>query len=180
MGNADEMLADPASLEAFANNPPRLQSLFAVIREIAAAERQALGAERLAWLGNLHRVQMHGLMALVHASPESTWRAPASDASDAELEAAYSSLARPVVIYGHIHRAYVRKLPAMTVANTGSVSLTYDGDARASYLLLDDSDVTIRRVEYDMEKELTLLANCGLPHSDWITKLLRTGAFQMP
>ena len=40
----------------------------------------------------------------------------------------------------------------MTVANTGSVSLSYDGDRRAAYLLLDDSTPTIRRVEYDVRK----------------------------
>jgi predicted phosphodiesterase len=180
MGNTDEMLASPESLEDFANNPPRLQSLFGAIRELAAAERDALGADRLAWLGNLPRVQMHGPMALVHASPESAWRGPSFDAGDAELESVYSSLARPVVVYGHIHRAYIREMPGLTVANSGSISLTYDSDPGASYLLLDDSEVTIRRVEYDLEKELALLAHCGLPHADWISKILRSRAFQMP
>ena len=47
-------------------------------------------------------------------------------------------------------------------------------------LLLDDLEPTIRRVEYDLDKELEALARCGLPHSDWIAKTLESGRPQMP
>jgi hypothetical protein len=67
----------------------------------------------------------------------------------------------------------------MIVANTGSVSLSYDGDRRAAYLLLDDSQPTIRRVEYDVESELKALSSCGLPHSEWVVKTLETARPQM-
>jgi len=68
----------------------------------------------------------------------------------------------------------------MLVINTGSVSLSYDGDRRAAYLLLDDSEATIRRVEYDVDREIRALAGCGLPHSDWIAKTIESGRPQMP
>jgi diadenosine tetraphosphatase ApaH/serine/threonine PP2A family protein phosphatase len=68
----------------------------------------------------------------------------------------------------------------MTVANTGSVSLSYDGDRRAAYLLLDESKPAIRRVEYDVDREIRALSNCGSPHTDWIAKILACGCFQMP
>ncbi len=68
----------------------------------------------------------------------------------------------------------------MIVANTGSVSLSYDGDHRASYLLLNDFNPEIRRVEYDLDKELRLLAGSGLPHADWVAKILRSAGPQMP
>ena len=84
VGNTDEMLFRPASLTEFASQSPKLQPLFAVIEEMAAATREALGEERLAWLSALPRMQTHGPMALVHASPESPWRAPAHTAGDAE------------------------------------------------------------------------------------------------
>jgi hypothetical protein len=66
------------------------------------------------------------------------------------------------------------------VANTGSVSLSYDGDPRAGYLLLDGSTPSIRRVEYDVDRELKALSTCGLPHADWIAKTLASGRPQMP
>jgi predicted phosphodiesterase len=151
VGNTDEMLFAPESLQEFASQSPKLQPLFAAIEEMAAATREALGEERLAWLRGLPRVQMHGPMALVHASPESLWRAPAPEAGDAELESVYAPLGQPVAIYGHIHRSYIRNVSGMTVANTGSVSLSYDSrrpPRRISAVLLDESRCPIRRVEY--------------------------------
>jgi diadenosine tetraphosphatase ApaH/serine/threonine PP2A family protein phosphatase len=68
----------------------------------------------------------------------------------------------------------------MIVANTGSVSLSYDGDRRAAYLLLDDSEPAIRRVEYDLDTELRALSVCSIPHSDWIAKTLVSARPQMP
>ena len=190
VGNTDEMLFSPESLTEFAKRSPKLQPLFAAIEEMAVATRAALGEERLAWLRCLPRIQIHDPMALVHASPESLWRAPAPEATDAELESIYGPLGQPIVIYGHIHRSYIRSVSRMTVpgmsvpeiivANTGSVSLSYDGDRRAAYLLLDESKPAIRRVEYDLDKELKALSGCGLPHADWVAKILESGCPQMP
>jgi hypothetical protein len=53
---------------------------------------EVLGSEKLAWLRSLPHEQIHGPLALVHASPGSLWRAPAPEASDAELESVYSRL----------------------------------------------------------------------------------------
>ncbi|PYT16049.1 MAG: metallophosphoesterase, partial [Acidobacteria bacterium] len=87
--------------------------------------------------------------------------------------------------YGHIHRSFIRSVPCsqgaeMLVANTGSVSLSYDGDCRAAYLLLDEWQPSLRRVEYDVDKELKALSTCGLPHADWVAKTLRSASPQMP
>lgn len=180
VGNTDEMLFRPQSLEDFAGQSPNLQPFLPTIRDMAAAAREALGEERLAWLGGLPRIQFHNPMALVHASPESPWRAPAPEASDAELQSVYGPLGQPIAVHAHVHRSYIRNVSGMIVANTGSVSLSYDGDPRASYLLLDESKPAVRRVEYDVDNELKTLSGCGIPHSDWIAKMLTSGNFQMP
>jgi hypothetical protein len=180
VGNTDEMLAMPETLEEFASQSKAPPALWSAIREIAAATRDVLGEERLAWLGALAKIQMQGEIALVHASPESRWKAPGPEADDAELEKVYGPLGVSVAVYGHVHRSFIRRVSGLTVVNTGSVSLSYDGDRRASYLLLDDLEPTIRRVEYDVEKELKALSLCGLPHSDWVAKTLESGGPQMP
>ncbi|MGB8522827.1 MAG: metallophosphoesterase family protein [Candidatus Acidiferrales bacterium] len=181
VGNTDEMLFQPESLHDFAKQqPPKLHALFAALEEMAAATRESLGAERLAWLRSLPRVQFHGSMSLVHASPESLWRALAPEATDAELESVFSPLGRPIAIYAHIHRSFIRSVSGMIVANTGSVSLSYDGDRRASYLLLHDAKPQIRRVEYDLDRELKSLAASDLPHADWLAKTLATATPQIP
>ncbi len=185
VGNTDEMLFRPESLEEFAGQSSAPPSLWTAIRQMAAATRAMLGEERVAWLRGLARIQIQDPMALLHGSPESPWRAPPPEATDAELESVYRPLNQPIAVYAHIHRPYIRSVPSpqvreRLVVNTGSVSLSYDGDRRASYLLLDGASPTIRRVEYDVEKELKALSSCGLPHSDWIAQSLHTGSFQMP
>lgn len=180
LGNTDEMLFRPESLREFASKSPNLRPLWDAIEEMAVATCEALGEERIAWLRDLPRVQIHGPMALVHASPESTWRSPGHTASDTELESVYSPLGQPIAIYGHIHHSYIRKVSGMIVANTGSVSLSYDGDRRAAYLLLDDSKPEIRRVEYDVDREIKAVFACGFPHADWVAKMLASASPQMP
>lgn len=180
LGNTDDMLATPQSLEDFAAGSPQLQAIWTAAREMAAWTREALGEDRLAWLRALPLRQVHDSLALVHASPPSPWRAPAPEAADAELQSVYGPLDRPVAAYGHIHRPYVRTVAGITVVNSGSVSLSYDGDPRASYLLLDDGKPQIRRIEYDLEREAKALAASGLPHAEWVAQILRAAAPQMP
>jgi len=122
---------------------------------------------------------------LVHAGPESPWRSPGAQANDSELESVYASLSRPIAVYGHIHQPFIRSVsPAngtkMLVANTGSASMSFDGDRRASYLLIDDFKPVIRRVEYDVDREVRVLRGCGLPRSDWIARTLLSASPQMP
>jgi predicted phosphodiesterase len=185
VGNTDEMLFRPESLEEFVSQSSAQPSVWTAIRQMAAVTRTILGEERIAWLRGLAHVQVRGPMALVHASPESLWRAPTPDATDAELESVYGLLGQPITVYAHIHHPYIRSIPGpevpeRLVVNTGSVGLSYDGDRRASYLLLDGASPTIRRVGYDVEKELNALSSCGLPHTDWLAKCLQTGLPQLP
>jgi putative phosphoesterase len=182
MGNTDEMLVRPGSLEDFAKGSSAPPTLWAAIRQIAAATRDKVGEERLTWVRQLPRIAARPDFALVHASPEDCWRTPSEDASDAELEAIYGSLDRSVVVFGHTHRPAVRSMSGrpQLLINTGSVGLPYDGDPRASYLLLDNGVPSIRRVEYSVEKELNALLSCGLPGAAWTARILSTRSPQMP
>jgi predicted phosphodiesterase len=184
-GNTDEMLFRPESLEEFASCSEAPPELWSAVREMAAVTREKLGEKRIAWLSRLPGIYVHPPLALVHASPESCWRAPGLEASDSELFSTYELLQQPMVFYGHIHRPFVRGIREadrqLIVANTGSVGLPYDGDPRASYLLLDDaSTVTIRRVAYDIEKEVRLHTRNGLANAEWVARTLRCASPQMP
>ena len=180
VGNADEMLFDPGKLKQFAEQSPGFWPFQPMVEEMAEATRAVLGEERLSWLRGLAPVQSLNELALVHATPGDAWRAPQPEASDEELIAAYEGLGKGIVVFAHIHCSFIRLTSRMTIANTGSVSLSYDGDRRAAYMLIDESAVSIRRVEYDVERETTLLRQCGLPHSGWIAKTIESGSFQMP
>lgn len=179
-GNTDEMLFRPESLTEFASASPHLKTLFDVVAEMALFTMEMLGEKRIAWLSGLPRVQVQDALALVHASPDSPWRSPLQTASDAELQGVYLPLGRPIVVYGHIHRPFVRNFAGITVANSGSAGLPHGGDRRASYLLLDDGQPTIRRVEYDVDREVKALACSGLPHFEWVARTITSASPQMP
>jgi diadenosine tetraphosphatase ApaH/serine/threonine PP2A family protein phosphatase len=68
----------------------------------------------------------------------------------------------------------------MTVCNTGSVGSPYDGDPRSSYLLIDDDVPSIRRVEYDVEKEVGRLLSSNYPLKEWTAEMRRKGSYLPP
>ncbi len=182
LGNGDEMLSRPESLEDFGRESSAPPALWDVVRQMAVATRAQLGAERLSWLGKLPLVISQPAFTVVHASPHTCWKAPPANASDAELEQVYGSLGQPIVVFGHTHLPAVRRMngTVQILINTGSVGLSYDGDPRASYVVLDGTTPSIRRVAYDVGREVKALEASGLPHADWVARMLRSAAPQMP
>ena len=182
LGNGDEMLSRPESLEDFARQSSAPAALWDAVRQMASATRAVLGAERLSWLGQLPLSITRPGFAIVHASPHTCWKAPSTNAPEAELEQLYGSLGQPIVVVGHTHLPAIRPMQGTVqlLINTGSVGLPYDGDSRASYLLLDDNTPSIRRVAYEVEREVKSLEASGLPHADWVARMLRAAAPQMP
>lgn len=181
-GNGDQMLCQPESLEEFAARSSAAPALWASVREMAAATRSLLGSERLSWLGELPPFITAPDFAIVHATPESCWKAPPTNASNEELCKIYGGLNRPIAVFGHIHIPSIRSLNATPkfLINTGSVGLPFDGDSRASYLLFDEGKPTIRRVDYSVDREVELLSSSGIPHADWTIRMLRSSLPLLP
>lgn len=182
MGNTDEMLWRPDSLTEFAAQSPGARSLLGVLEEMASFTRDLLCEDRLAWLQQLPRQQIVGecSLAVVHASPESLWRSPQPEAPDEEIDSVYGPLRQKLIVYGHVHRPFIRTLSNLTLVNSGSVGMPYDGDPRASYVLVEDGSPVIRRVAYDVEKEQQALLASRLPYAEWMARVLGTGRLQMP
>jgi putative phosphoesterase len=165
VGNTDQALWD---LPASAPRP------FAAM---VPATRALLGEERVAWLRGLPwEWRDQARIALVHAVPGDLWRSLQPDASDAELRAVYGPLGAALAVYCHIHKPYVRRLDGLVVANTGSVGLPFDGDPRASYLVVEDGVPAVRRVAYDIERHIFDVERSGYPTARWLAEQARTGA----
>lgn len=179
-GNTDEMLWDPESLTRFAATASKLAPLLAILQQLIPPTLANIGRERLRWLEELPFLYSQEGFTLLHASPNDLWRAPMPNASDDALQSTSASVCAQILVYGHIHRPYIRRLPGMTVANSGSVSQSNDGDRRASYLVLDGERIPIRRVEYDVESEAEELLRSGLPHADWLSRILLAGQYCPP
>jgi predicted phosphodiesterase len=179
-GNTDEMLWRPESLDEFAASNAKLVPILDRVRETIPPIIASIGEERLRWLQGLPVHYAGEGFDLVHASPGDLWRAPSVSANDEELENTYASLGSQIVVYAHIHVPYVRQLKTRTIANTSSVSQSYDGDRRAAYLVLEGAKLTVRRVEYDVESEAKELLGSGLPHAEWLSRILLAGRYCPP
>jgi len=182
VGNTDEVLWAPEEqLERHRQRAPKLRKLLETLfRETAPATRDRLSDEQVRWLQALPPVWHNEEVTLLHASPGNLWQAPLPDCDDQQLTSTYGGLGSSVVVYGHIHRPYVRRVAGLLVANSGSVGMPYDGDPRASYLVIDDADVTIRRVDYDVEREIKDLLASGYPRAAWLADIRRQAKYNTP
>jgi predicted phosphodiesterase len=132
----------------------------------AMARAHAIARRDVEWLLGLPLGHSGpGSMLLVHATPQTAFDAPMPDAPAADFSG-YLDVAN-VVVYGHVHRAFVRRLVDGTiVCNTGSVGLPMDGDS-ATYLLVDrdgpEFTLRHRRVDYDRQAAVAEAQLIGPP-----------------
>jgi len=172
LGNTDAALAGPDAVPAGARG--------GFIPAVAERTREMLGPERTAWLTSLPMEWRHEDVALVHAVPGDCWAIVAHDASDATFRDTFGSLGTSIAAYGHIHHPFVRRLGELTVVNSGSVSLSLDGDVRASYVLVDGEKVEHRRLDYDLEPVAAAYVEIGYPNADAYGAWLRSGVWNPP
>ena len=156
-GNTDIWITgDPQGLES----DEQRQEL----EDVAAAHN--ISPTDAEWLVNLpFGHQGPGSILLVHGTPQSPFRGPMPD--DPAVEFAPYMDQASVVLYGHVHHAFVRRLADGTiVCNTGSVGMPKDGEL-ATYLLLrqDGPEVILshRRVSYDRERAISEAKRVGGP-----------------
>lgn len=177
-GNVDELLWAPEQHELQLRRAPKLRALLEVLFfDYAWATLKLIGPERLQWLCSLPAEHHELALLVLHASPGDLWRAPMPDSEDRELIDTYEACNADVVVYGHIHRPFVRPLKDFTVANSGSAGSPFDGDPRASYLLFDEGSAQIVRVEYDVEREASLLLSSDYPDARRLVETRRQGRF---
>ena len=132
------------------------------LNELAAAH--AISPEDAQWLINLPIGHSGaGSLLMIHATPKSPFTAPQPDASSAEFLVYEGGAA--LVVYGHIHEAFVRRMSEGTlVANAGSVGLPKDGST-ASYLIVDRGGTDLllrhRRVPFDIDDAIRRAEEVG-------------------
>jgi len=180
-GNTDETLWAPERYEELQRAMPVKADLRRILfEEFAPHTRELTGASRIEWLRARPVQHQQDHVLLVHASPGNLWDAPAANSLDDALAVVYGDLPGKIAVYAHIHVPFIRTVRGKIVANTGSVGLPFDGDPRASYLLIEEDWLMTRRVAYDVEAEVKGLLASGYPRSEWLASCLRTGTFTPP
>ncbi|WP_437203885.1 metallophosphoesterase family protein [Planctomicrobium sp. SH664] len=107
-------------------------------------------------------------MLLVHATPRDPMDEYLGEDAQAwrqRLEGAQADF----VCVGHSHMPFHLNLGNVQVLNPGSVGQPRDGDPRAAYAIIEDGQVTLKRVEYDIDECLAQMREAGM--ADWAVRL---------
>ncbi len=160
-GNGERWTADPDSAPE-------------TVRDATRVVREALGDDLVARLGRLPESEPldFGTRAW-HASPVSDVRSFLPEPADDEPELLAGVMNRRL-FFGHTHLAFRRMTTGdggrpIELINPGSVGMPLDGDHRAAYALMPDTDIVeLHRVVYDYAETAKALRE---RHGDeaWVT-----------
>ncbi len=102
-----------------------------------------------------------------HGAPGDIEKHIYSDAPVEQLEEALEKAKADVIVVGHSHEQFWRKVDAVDFVNPGSVGRPGDGNPKAAYALLSFNPfkVELLRVDYEVEDAADELRKKGLPES---------------
>jgi putative phosphoesterase len=128
--------------------------------------RERLGPAEMRFLARLPVSRLLTLnktrFFLVHATP----RDPLDEYAPPDVEfwqRRLQNIEADVICVGHTHQPYVLEVGDKLVINPGSVGQPRDGDPRASYAIVEDFKVELRRVEYPVEETVRTVEQSSLP-----------------
>jgi diadenosine tetraphosphatase ApaH/serine/threonine PP2A family protein phosphatase len=145
---------------------------------------QQLGQPGLDFLAKLPKQQLLPVspqltILAVHGSPRSDEENIRLDTPESVLEAMLQGANYNLLLCAHTHLPCDRMVTGRRIINIGSVGLPFDGDPRASYILIKllsggDYQVEFRRVAYDVEAVVNQLVAVGHPAAEVSAYNLRT------
>src|SRR5690606_37905479 len=104
---------------------------------------------------------------LVHGSPRRINEYLFEDRPISSFQRLAASSNADVIVFGHTHKPYTKRVDDVVFVNAGSVGKPKDGDWRACYIILDPSDPTspveFIRVSYDVAREAAAIRASDLP-----------------
>ena len=114
-----------------------------------------------------------GPVRFCHGSPRSDTEI-VTPATPAERFAQLcAGVGEQVLVTGHTHLQFDRRVAGRRSVNPGSVGLPYhDGEPGTAYWALLGPDVTLRKTRYDIAAALAAGPGCGDPGAGKITELL--------
>jgi putative phosphoesterase len=125
---------------------------------------------QLAWLAGLpdtQSVEVDGLgpVLFCHGSPRSDGEILTRISPQARVAVAVAGVGEAVVVCGHTHVQFDRRVAGKRLVNAGSVGMPYEADPGAYWALLGP-DLELRRTEYDLEAAATAIRATGFPAAD--------------
>ena len=115
-----------------------------------------------------------GRVLFCHATPTSDVPILTRITPDDAAREALADVDADVVVCGHTHVQYDRRVGSVRLVNTGSVGMPYEGSGDARWAILDDDGLELLTTAYDTEAALDLLERAGFPlFRQWLVGSLR-------
>ena len=134
-------------------------------REPEGWPAEQLSAEQLAFLAGFEPTVVVDDVLYCHATPASdmpvfTRRTPAE-----RVRELLGDVEQPLVVCGHTHMQFDRRVGAIRVVNAGSVGMPY-ADRPGAYWALVGPDVEFRRTDYDLDAAAERIRTSAWPQAD--------------
>jgi predicted phosphodiesterase len=93
-----------------------------------------------------------------HGSPRSVDEAVTMLTPDSVLREMLDGIEEKVIVIGHTHTQFDRRVDGYRIVNAGSVGAAWESISGAYWALIDDQDVELRRTTYDVEAAVQALS----------------------
>jgi predicted phosphodiesterase len=178
LGNTDYYLfADDGALdEAGLKDAERAQAAWAA---------QRIGPDGVAYLKALPR-RFHlpgpdGGILMVHANLHDLEQHISPDEDETALRERLAGMEERVLVFGHLHVSYQRRLGELLLVDVASAGFPRDGDRRAAWAELHHHgagwEAVLHRVAYDVEAVAQDLLASGMPRAAKRAKVLREASY---
>jgi predicted phosphodiesterase len=178
----DRLEAEGARVRFLAGNGDREAHELAPdsgLGEVARWCNERLGPDRVArvqaWPGTVE-IDVPGLGAVLfcHATPASDLPILTRVTPDEDVAGELAGVSAPVVVCGHTHVQYDRRVAETRVVNAGSVGMPYEGSPDARWALLGPDGIELVTTPYDAVSALDVLRSTTFPLvEEWLAPVLR-------
>jgi predicted phosphodiesterase len=136
--------------------------------------------DRLVALGERARFVMGNADGLgdtlfCHGSPRSDTERITTATPDARLRRIVEGVGQSIVVCGHTHRQFDRRIDGWRVVNAGAVGLPYEGRAAAFWAVVGPQ-VELRCTDYDVDEALKVFRAAGM--TDEVEQEMRLSLFE--
>jgi predicted phosphodiesterase len=173
-GNGDDLLVRTADGSSAAEALREAQRSHGVLPDSMASQAEwsvsRLGPERIGYLRSLPMYLElgpfpFGMVVLVHATPWSTEDVVLPDADIATATRMVHEAGARLLVYGHIHTQYTRRVADAALVSVGAVSGSNDADPRPAYTVISlDEKISVepRRVDWRSDERLEAYRLAGV------------------
>src|ERR671911_280257 len=141
----------------------------------AASKIDRAHRDLLASFAELLVVEVEGVgqVLFCHGSPRSDEEIVTAATTEGRLREILARVDQDIVVCGHTHAQFDRRVGGKRVVNAGSVGMPYQGrPVGAFWLLLEVGGVSVRRSDYDLDRTVGQIRATGYPDAEYMAEIL--------